>query len=295
MKVLVVEDDEPSRNYLKDTLQSQGHETYVAENGWYGLEAFKKHSPNLVLSDIRMPKMDGLELLEEIRKISRSVIVVMTTAYGCEEYALKALRLRANNYIKKPLRHMELLPLLKKYASIIDGNKEQDKAPAREKKANFTLEIENNLEKISESVALLIFIIGDVLEDTDKLDVRLGLIELLTNAIEHGNLGIKREEKLNAMEQGQESLKELYNQRMVSPRLASRKVKIEYKLNDTSTEWLITDEGLGFDWKSFLKRLETNPLQMESKGLLICKYHFDSLEFLNSGNQVRVRKLRSLK
>lgn len=118
MKVLIVEDDAPSRSFMKDTVESQGFETYVAEDGLIGLEAFKKYKPHLVLSDIRMPELNGLQLLEEIRKINPTVIVVMVTAFGCEEYAIKAMELRANNYLKKPVRHNELIPLLKKYAPL---------------------------------------------------------------------------------------------------------------------------------------------------------------------------------
>ena len=108
-------------------------------------------------------------------------------------------------------------------------------------------------------------------------------------------LGIAREEKSKALDDGPANLYSLYNERLGNSSLAARKVKIDYNLSDTFCEWVITDEGKGFDWKTFLNQLNSDPLGMECKGLFICKYHFDDLEFLGKGNVVRAKKLRSLK
>ena len=295
MKVLIVEDDAPSRNFLKDTMESQGYKTYVSENGLLGLKAFKKFAPDLVLSDIRMPKMDGLQLLQEIRKIDRRTFVVMTTAFGSEDYAIKALRLRANNYLKKPLRHKELLALLKKYAEIVERRSKRKKPPKKEEKLKSSLKISNDISVIPEIVDGLIRATGDALDETDKQDTCLSLVELLTNAIEHGNLGITREEKSKALDDGLAGLYSLYNKRMKNSSIAARKVKIDYNLSDTFCEWRITDAGKGFDWKTFLNQLNSDPFGMECKGLFICEFHLDDLKFLGKGNVVRARKLRSLK
>ncbi|MBT5027591.1 MAG: response regulator [Nitrospinaceae bacterium] len=141
MKVLIVEDDAPLRVFMKDTVESQGFETFTAENGLQGLEKFKKVCPDLVFSDINMPKMNGLELLEEVRKINSNVIVVMVTAFDCEEYAIKAMALRANNYLKKPVLHNELLPLLKKYASLTQKPTESFERPEEVNKPTFSLSL----------------------------------------------------------------------------------------------------------------------------------------------------------
>lgn len=87
-----------------------------------GLQRYDAFQPDLVLCDVQMPVMDGLEFLVALRKQSKTVVVVMMTAFGCEEYAVKALRAGANDYLKKPIRHSDLLPLLKKYAefSLVD-------------------------------------------------------------------------------------------------------------------------------------------------------------------------------
>jgi hypothetical protein len=106
---------------------------------------------------------------------------------------------------------------------------------------------------------------------------------------------ITREEKFRALNEGQVDLDSLYDERLKRSNLAARKVKIDYKLSDNFCEWVIADEGKGFDWESFLSQLNSDPLGMECKGLFVSKYHLGNLEFMGKGNLVRARKLRSLK
>jgi YesN/AraC family two-component response regulator len=273
MKVLIVEDDAPSRSFMKDTVESQGFEAFVAENGLQGLEEFKKVNPDLVLSDINMPEMNGLELLEEIRKLSPNVIVVMVTAFGCEEYAMKAMELRANNYLKKPVRHSELLPLLKKYASLIQKPSESLKQPEEVKKPAFSLKLDNDISKVPSMAFWLIKATDNLLDESGKLDAKIGLVELLNNAIEHGNLA---------------DIKELDDSQKATA--YSREVRVEYRASESYCEWVITDEGKGFDWQAYLDRLIVDPLGLEGKGLLCSKFHFTELLFNPSGNSVTARK-----
>ena len=141
---------------MKDTVESQGFETFIAENGLQGLEEFKKVKPDLVRSDINMPEINGLELLEEIRKISPNVIVVIVTAFGCEEYSMKAMELRAKKYLKKPVRHNELLPLLKKYASLTQKPTESLKQQEEVNKPTFSLKLDSDISKVPDMAFWLI-------------------------------------------------------------------------------------------------------------------------------------------
>ena len=294
MKVLIIEDDPPSRRFLMDTVISQGHDVEMAENGMVGLKLFKEFKPDLIFSDIKMPKMDGLELLQEIRKIDKKVIVIMNTAFGCEEYAVKALRLQASNYLKKPMRQKELLPLLKKYTAMVESNKpRKEEPPVPGSSTKYTLKVENDVEMIPRVVDLLVFKSGDNLEEEDKLDVKLGLTELLTNAIEHGNLEISREELVVFAEQGEYGKNKVHQNRLSDPTLAQRKVTVNFMANDRVCEWIIADQGKGFDHKTIMKEYEQGNLpQMDSKGIYICKFHFDSLQYAGNGNRVKATKNR---
>jgi YesN/AraC family two-component response regulator len=273
MKVLIVEDDAPSRSFMKDTVESQGFETFTAENGLQGLMNFKKVNPDLVLSDINMPKVNGLELLEEIRRISPNVIVVMVTAFGCEEYAIKAMELRANNYLKKPVRHNELLPLLKKYASLTQKPTEPFEQPEEVNKPIYSLDLGSDIKKVPNMVYFLIEAAKNLLDERDTLDVKIGLMELLNNAIKHGNLANPNES---------DSAKKAI--------AYSRTVNVQFRICEPYCEWVITDEGKGFDWQAHMDRLLVDPLEQEGKGLLVSKFHFTELLFNPSGNSVTARK-----
>jgi len=272
MKVLIVEDDAPSRKFMQDTVESQGLEVHVAENGEEGLAKFKKINPHLVLSDINMPKMNGLELLGEIRKISPRAIVVMVTAFGCEEYAMKAMELKANNYLKKPVRHAELLPLLKKYESFSKVKPEEKAQPPQTKKPTFSIKMDSILEEVPDMVDCLIKSAENYLDESGQLDAKIGLVELLNNSIAHGNLRSGTNGDTN----------QILNR--------VRQVRIEYKTSENYCEWTISDEGDGFDWKSYLERLDADPLGQEGKGILCCKFHFSELFYNSSGNSVTARK-----
>src|SRR3972149_10147590 len=117
-KILIVEDDVLFRSYLKNAIKALGYGVYEAENGRVGLEIFKKKLPKLVISDIQMPEMNGIELLQIIKQIRADTIVIIATFFDSEEWAIKALHAGANNYLKKPFRPKMLSQLIQKYYHI---------------------------------------------------------------------------------------------------------------------------------------------------------------------------------
>lgn len=101
-KVLVVDDEEILRNFMAETLSRLHLEVYKAENGLKALHILKDNSFDLIITDLKMPGMTGLELLKEIKRISPNTFVVIVTAFGSVENAVEAMRLGAFNYIIKP-------------------------------------------------------------------------------------------------------------------------------------------------------------------------------------------------
>lgn len=102
-RVLVVDDDRAGRRVLQIMLEQLGLTTVAAENGRAGLEAFQASSFDLVLTDMRMPELDGIGLLREIRRLDPEVPVILLTAYGSVESAVEAMKLGAFDYILRPL------------------------------------------------------------------------------------------------------------------------------------------------------------------------------------------------
>ena len=101
MKILIVEDEDMIREGVSDYLTDCGYETIQAADGLEALEQFSNHQVDLVLLDIQMPKLNGLEVLSEIRKSSQ-VPVLMLTAFQDEEYKMSAFAALADGYLEKP-------------------------------------------------------------------------------------------------------------------------------------------------------------------------------------------------
>ena len=102
-RILVVDDEEEIRQLVAEFLESRGYSVITAASGADALIAVKHYRPDLVLMDIMMPRMNGLEALKRIREIDRHVGIIMLTAVEDETIAREAIRREAYDYITKPL------------------------------------------------------------------------------------------------------------------------------------------------------------------------------------------------
>ena len=111
-RILIVDDDESVRELLSAVLQDEGYQITTAESGEQALELFYKDPFPLVISDIRMSGMDGLELLEKIKAFSEETQVVIITGHASLTTALQALRDGAYDYLVKPIESLEIVTAL---------------------------------------------------------------------------------------------------------------------------------------------------------------------------------------
>ena len=107
-RVLVVDDDPSIRKIIADRMRAQGHEVEVAVDGEAALEAVARFDPDLMLLDMKMPKMDGFEVLEALRRTESPPEVVMITAHGNIERAVRAIQTGAADFIAKPFEAAHL-------------------------------------------------------------------------------------------------------------------------------------------------------------------------------------------
>lgn len=107
--LLYVEDERVTREQISRILQRIVTELHVAENGQQGLELYREKRPDIIMSDIMMPVMNGLEMAREIRRLDRDSQIVMLTAYSDTEYLLECIRLGINQYVQKPVDFTQLV------------------------------------------------------------------------------------------------------------------------------------------------------------------------------------------
>ncbi|HEY5902742.1 MAG TPA: response regulator transcription factor [Anaerolineales bacterium] len=112
--ILVVDDEPVARQSLTDILRLEGYVVASAPNGHAAIEQVRMHPVDLLIVDLRMPGMDGLEVVQVVNQISPETEVIMLTAYGSTETAVQALRLRIHDYLLKPASPAQVLASVKK-------------------------------------------------------------------------------------------------------------------------------------------------------------------------------------
>ncbi len=112
--ILVVEDEETTRDVIAQALDIFGYDTILAENGKIALEKYDEHKPDMVISDIYMPEMNGLDLLKALRKKNNKLPVVLITGYDIQEAHKNAKTYGVTAMLLKPFRLQQLKDILEK-------------------------------------------------------------------------------------------------------------------------------------------------------------------------------------
>jgi DNA-binding NtrC family response regulator len=107
-KILVIDDDSSLRRVLEYNLQQEGYDVYTAADGASGLQLFEEKSPQLVITDLKMPGMTGFEVLSTVKERAPSTVVIVLTAFGAIDTAVEAMKLGAFHYLTKPFNREEL-------------------------------------------------------------------------------------------------------------------------------------------------------------------------------------------
>jgi len=122
--ILYVEDEDGVRTKLSKLLSHYSSELFIAEDGKVGLELFKKHSPDIILTDIKMPIMNGIDMVKAIKEINSEQHIVFTTAHSESEYLIDAIETHVDGYILKPISFQILKQKLEQITKQINIEKE---------------------------------------------------------------------------------------------------------------------------------------------------------------------------
>lgn len=145
-KILVIDDEESIRTLLRISLTYKGFEVSTAEDGEKGIEIFQQERPPIVLVDIKMPGIDGLEVLRQIKGLDPDTEVIVITGHGDMESAIEALKLEASDFITKPIRDEVLMIALKRAQEIL-----WMKEKLKEYTSNLELKIKEATEELREA------------------------------------------------------------------------------------------------------------------------------------------------
>jgi CheY-like chemotaxis protein len=288
--VLVVDDNAMDRHLAGKIVQKLGGwQVAFAGNGVEALTALEQQVPDIVLTDMLMPEMDGLQLVQAIRIKYPSLPVILMTAHGSEDIAIQALQKGAASYVPKKSLTRDLADTLEQILSATQSRKQEARILE-------CLQVFEARFVLGNDTGLIPSLVGHIEEDLTRLKltepgglVLLGvaLHEALTNAMLHGNLELS-----SALRETDE--KEYYRQgiarRTQSP-YQERQVHVTLNLTHEEATFIVRDEGNGFDPALLPDPTDpTNLGKVSGRGLLLIQTFMDRVKHNERGNQITMVK-----
>ena len=289
---LVLDDAPDMRQILGRLASRHGFDVIEAADGLSGFELAKQRRPDLILLDIEMPGMSGLQLLGELRQFDPSVAVVIVTSHADEARMQEALELGAVNYVRKPFNHPELAFVLDQIHRISQEAADSRTILELVERRETQLSLDSETALISKTVAflgreLVSHYPGFILPLTE---IKLGLTEAISNAQEHGNLEITSDEKAEALTSSG-GIVSLIQQRLAVPHLAGRKIHVTAEYHANHVRYVVRDEGGGFDHAAVLARGVADTSALHGRGLMLIHHYMDEVDWNEAGNEVRMTAL----
>ena len=290
-RVLIVDDEEHIREMLALFVTEQGFFPLQAGNGEEALSLFREDPTPIVLTDVRMPVMDGLTLIQNIRQEAPETYIAMISGHGDEALAIAALRSGAKDYLKKPINLDELESVLKKFSEALSAQEKVVEDLRALSLLHLDLTLHSDPYKVSGMVAYLLHGMAAFLDKRELADLQLVLSELLLNAIEHGNLDISGEEKRQALIE--DRYQALLQERRRQPQYRQRRVTITLTFDQQTGKLScrIRDEGKGFNWQALPQTLQPEHFTLpHGRGILLSRLLVEELIYNDAGNEVTMIK-----
>lgn len=298
-KVLVVDDSPVDRRLAGTFLENRsdsagvkeptGISVVYANDGKEGLTAIEREKPDLVVTDMQMPNMNGLELVEAVRNDFPKVPVIIMTAFGSEEIARQALLNGAASYVPKRVLASDLLATVEEILSVSAAREEKQhmlRECWRKDESQFVLP--NRIAYIAPLIShLRENLAGLRLDENGLIRVAVCLREALTNAMIHGNLEVD-----SAMRENDEKgYYALIEKRAAEEPYADRYVHISTRHSSAGAVYNIRDEGSGFDYHALPD--PTDPANLErasGRGMLLIQTFMDEVQHNTRGNEITMVK-----
>ncbi|MCC5874754.1 MAG: response regulator [Candidatus Sumerlaeia bacterium] len=288
--MLVLEDSEAIRELICSTVRAKGYDCHLMSDGGSAIACYKSENPMMAFIDLHIPGENPLDVIKTLRRDNPALVIIAMTAFGSHENAFRALRLGANDYLKKPFRASELAALVDRYTAIITELDEERLLKSFLRAKSLTIEMGNDLSHPGLVARYLVDEAAPFLPQEEQLNVRLGLEELLMNAVEHGNLEISSDEKRRLLKDNG-SMRILFEERAKSAVYSARTVRVEASLSLDVCEWTITDQGGGFDHEHLPDPTSPEGVEeLSGRGIFLARFQFTEVDFLGCGNVVRARK-----
>ena len=285
--VLVVDDTAVDRRLAGGLLENAPDlNVCYAHNGNEALLQIGNELPDLVLTDLQMPDLDGLQLVNSITERYPDVPVVLMTAHGSEVIAAQALASGAASYVPKSDLADNLVETVMHILAMSDSDARYKKLMRSARKVDFEFELDNDLKVIDPLVDLIQQVVAsqDLLDSTERVRMCVAIEHALQNAMIRGNLEISREDHpvVNAT---------LVEEKAEEDRFKGRKVYFRFLIANGVCDFVVRDEGNGFDVSTVPSAADPEAFKDGiGRGLVLIQAFMDQVEFAEEGREVRMKK-----
>lgn len=289
--VLVVDDSPVDRRVVGGLLaKSPTLEIEYASDGEEAMTVMKEVRPNLVVTDLIMPNMDGLELVAAVVKEYPLVPVILMTGKGSEKIAVDALKAGASSYVPKSVLQDLLLDTVENLLAM--AHEEQTLGRMMDCMTGCCFSIENDVSMIPALINYMRRFIrkANLCDETGGIRTCVALEEALNNALYHGNLEL--DSKLR--EGDRAAYRAMVEERRHADPYKKRKIHVSVTVAPDRGEFIIRDEGPGFDPRELPDPTDPTNLEKPSgRGLLLMRTFMDDVAYNAEGNQVTLTKRRN--
>jgi len=288
VKILVVDDSPIDRRLASGLLTRAGFTALLAENGQEALTSLEKDRTDLVVTDLQMPEMDGLALVEAIRSRYADIPVILMTAHGSENIAVRALQAGAASYVPKTDLARSLADTVRSILSVRDYDQS---LPSSRGTATARWELGNELAEVTPVVGLLEARLArmSMVDETSRIQVSVALREAIVNAMLHGNLGLASSLK----ESDPVAHDKLADERRGESPYRERRVRVTVAETPLDVTYIVSDDGPGFDLETVPD--PTDPANLErtaGRGLFLIRTFMDDVSHSDGGRTIKMVKRR---
>lgn len=295
--VLVVDDTSVDRRIAGGLLEEdQTIRVTYADNGASAIDEMAKSVPDLVITDLQMPEMGGLELVQRVRMVYPNVPVILMTAKGSETIAMEALSQGAASYVPKSQLNDRLLETTHDVLSMSQASSTYADLMACQEQIEISYSLGNNPELIDALLELVqeVFEGMKLFEHSEKCRTMVAVREALLNALYRGNLEIVPSEVEDSREDILAGKAGVIEQRKAQAPYSDRKIHVDLQIDKSHARFSIRDEGPGFDHASTLSPTAAMANEIDDmaqgRGLKLMRSFMDEVSYNDQGNQVTLVK-----
>ncbi len=291
-EILVAEDSPTQTIHIKQILTAAGFGIETAANGEEALRSIERRPPDLVLTDLDMPKMNGLALVEAVHRRFPRVPVVLMTAFGSDEVAARALEAGAASYVPKRNLEKELVETLRDLLAVVEANRELARLSEFLTAQEARFQLGNDLSSVQSIVAYLQAAMAELNlgDETERIRMGIALAAALRNVICEGNLELPCEER-NVAGGDRRAFDRLVAERAAQKPFSDRSAWLEARLSRNEATFIVGHDGAALDARELLDDNDAARLDADANGgWVLVKSFMDEVALDPAGKQLTMSK-----